>query len=182
MNIQFNQGILSYQSIGKTGTPPYSAPPAKAASIPASNLSAPPSDKVTISAAAAALSAKESATQARTPAQEDILKSASSDPQSAELLSSQMADTPSTIFFDIRGVGGGEALTKLSSGRVIDDAFKNKFANEASVIDAQRKAIYDSEKAKGSPPVDILSKMIDFTNTQSRDYLEASGWLNANAA
>lgn len=93
-----------------------------------------------------------------------------------------MADTPSTIFFDIRGVGGGEALTKLSSGRVIDDAFKNKFANEASVIDAQRKAIYDSEKAKGSPPVDILSKMIDFTNTQSRDYLEASGWLNANAA
>jgi len=46
-----------------------------------------------------------------------------------------------------------------------------------AAIDAQRQALYNAEKAKGTNPVDIIAKMIDFTNAQSRDYLEASGWI-----
>lgn len=81
------------------------------------------------------------------------------------------------MFFDIRGLGGGDPVNKLSSGRIIDDSFKQKFASESSVIDAQRKAIYNSEKAKGTDPVQILSKMMDFTNFQTKDYLEATSQL-----
>ncbi len=136
-------------------------------------------DKVTLSNAGKVLAADEgsAATQARTPAQEKLLRAASSDQASAEKIAEGMAYTPSTIFYDISDVGGGEEVRKLStSGRMIDDQFKSKFNSEASVIDAQRRAIYDTEKAKGTDPLLILSKMIDFTNSQSKDYLEASGW------
>lgn len=134
-------------------------------------------DKVTLSNAGKVLADEGSATQARTPAQEKLLRAASSDQASAEKIAQGMAYTPSTIFYDISGVGGGEDVRKLStSGRIIDDQFKSKFDSEASVIDAQRRAIYDTEKAKGTDPLLILSKMIDFTNSQSKDYLEASGW------
>ncbi len=112
-----------------------------------------------------------------------MLKSAASDPQSAEKLASEMANTPSTIFYDIRDQLApgkmGQPVNKLSSGRIIDDAFKEKFAGEASVVDAQRKALYDSEKAKGTPADQILAKLFDFTNSQSKDYLEATAWLGS---
>lgn len=68
-------------------------------------------------------------------------------------------------------------LNKLaSSGRVIDADFRDSFNREASIVDAQRRAIYDSEKAKGTDPVQIISMMIDHINSQSSDYLEATGW------
>lgn len=134
-------------------------------------------DNVSLSSAGKALAANETnATQARTPAQEKLLKAASSDQASAEKIAHDMASAPSTIFYDISGVPGGEAPRKLSSGRIIDDEFISKFNSEAPAIDAQRRAIYQSEIAKGTDPVQILSKMIDFTNMQSKDYLEASGW------
>lgn len=136
-------------------------------------------ETVTISDVARALAADGSgATQSTTAAQQKLLKSASDDPQSAEKIAYDMANVPSTIFYDIRGVGGGDPVNKLSTtGRIVDDAFKEKFAIEASAIDAQRLAIYNSEKAKGTDAVTIISKMIDFTNSQSRAYLEASAWL-----
>jgi hypothetical protein len=140
-------------------------------------------DQVTISAAAKELAAKENnATQPRTPAQERLLKSASSDPEGAKKFAYDMAVVPSGIFYDISNVRGNEPVNKLSSGRIIDDAFKQKFASEASVIDAQRLAIYNSETKKGTDPVQILSMMFDYTNLQSRDYLEASGWAGPSIA
>lgn len=133
---------------------------------------------VTLSSAGKALAADESnMTQSRTPTQEKLIMVASSDRESAEKIVQDMAYTPSTIFYDISGVGGGEEVRKLStSGRIIDDGFKSKFNSEASVIDTQRRAIYETEKAKGTDPLLILSKIIDFTNSQSQDYLEATGW------
>lgn len=121
------------------------------------------------------------ATQGRTAIQEKWLNSAASDPQYAEQFASDMVNIPSTIWYDIRDQlapgRGGEPLNKLSSGRIIDEAFKERFSKEAAVIDAQRKAIYDSEKAKGTPADQILAKLFDHTNSQSEEYLEASGWL-----
>jgi hypothetical protein len=107
------------------------------------------------------------------------LKSASSDPQNAERIAYEMASANSTIFYDLRDVGGGDSVNKLSStGRVVDDAFKERFASEASSIDSRRLEIYNSEKARGTDPVTIISKIIEFTNAQSRDYLEGSAWLD----
>jgi hypothetical protein len=140
------------------------------------------SDKVTISDAAKAMADRViGATQARTPFQEKLLAdAAASDPQVAERMARDMADSPSMIAYDISdylAAGIPFELNKLSStGRIVDEAFKERFAAEAPSIDAQRLALYNAEKAKGTNPVEILSKLIDFTNMQSTDYLEATGW------
>jgi len=153
------------------------SPPQPSANSSSSVTKSSLTDQVALSSSGKALAASESnATQPRTPAQEKLIMAASSDSQSAEKIAHDMAYVPSTIFYDISGVGGGEEVKKLSSGRIIDDEFKSKFNSAASVIDAQRRAIYETEKAKRTDPLLILSKMIDFTNSQSKDYLEASGW------
>ena len=182
MNIQSGYGLLAYQGAGVAGLQSASSATAKttAQNSSASSTSTVTTDTVTISDAARALVAKESgATQARTPIQEKLLAdAASSDSQVAERMANEMAYTSSTIFYDISGMRGDEPLSKLSStGRIIDDSFKERFTTEASSIDAQRLALYNAEKAKGTNPVEILSKMIDFTNAQSKDYLEATGWI-----
>jgi len=140
-------------------------------------------DQVTLSGAGKALAADESnMTQTRTPAQEKLIRSASSDRASAEKLAHDMVIAPSAIAWDIsgqRGVGDGdgEFVRKLATtGEVVDDNYINQFNSEAPAIDAQRRAIYESEKANGTDPLQILVKMIDFTNSQSQDYLDATGW------
>lgn len=142
-------------------------------------------DKVTLSAAGKNLATDENGavfTQQRTYAQENLLRAASSDRASAEKIAYDMAVTPSTIFYDIsgqRGVGDGtgEFVRKLSTtGKIVGDDYVEEFFGKAPVIDAQRRAIYETEKQKGTDPLVILSKMIDFTNMQSQDYLEATGW------
>lgn len=145
-------------------------------------------DKVTLSTEGKTLAADESKpvfTQQRTYAQEKLLQAASSDRASAEKIAYGMATTPSTIFYDISGqpgVGDGPATVafgtrKLSTtGEIVGDDYVEKFFSKASAIDAQRLSIYETETKKGTDPVEILSKMIDFTNQQSQDYLDATGW------
>ncbi|MFZ2972891.1 MAG: hypothetical protein WA049_09640 [Ferribacterium limneticum] len=143
-------------------------------------------DKVTLSRAGKTLAANETgATQTRTYAQERLLQAASSDRASAEKIAYGMATTPSTIFYDISGqpgVGDGLATVafgtrKLSTtGEIVGDDYVEKFYETAPGIDAQRQAIFETETKKGTDPVEIISKMIDFTNQQSQDYLDATGW------
>lgn len=142
-------------------------------------------NKVTISDEAKAFLANENnsvPTQQRTYAQERLLQAARSDQSSAAQIASDMANTPSTIFFNISGQAGvgdgkGEFVRKLSStGEIVDEDYVTKFNKEASAIDIQRRSIYNTEKAKGTDPLKILEKMIDFTNMQSQSYLDATGW------
>lgn len=141
-------------------------------------------DTVKISDAAKALSTPDNGTtQSRTGIQNGVLKSASEDPQFAEKYAYEMATIPSAMAYDISDSLKSQNYDdiKLSStGRKIDDAFKEKFYKEAADIDAKRLEIYNTEKAKGTDPVTIIAKMIDFTNSQSREYLEGTGWLDHN--
>lgn len=185
MNIQSDYGVLSYQGADRVGISKLGAATTKStlADVSGSQGSSPSSTQVSISDAARKLASQDGApTQSRTAIQEKLLKSAASDPQSAEKLAYEIANTPSTIFYDIRDqLASGKIgpVNKLSSGRIIDDAFKEKFASAASVIDTQRKALYDTEKANGTPADQILAKLFDFTNSQSKDYLEATAWLES---
>lgn len=178
MIIQSGYGVLAYnatnriasQQGGNTTQPAFAASEKNA-------------DRVTLSSAGKALAAGESnTTQSRTPAQEKLIRAASSDRESAEKIAQGMADTPSAIAWNISGQcgvgdGNGEFVRKLATtGEVVDDTYINQFNSKAPAIDAQRRAIYETEKAKGTDPVEILSKMIDFTNSQSQDYLDATGW------
>jgi len=179
MIIQSGYGVLAYSGIATASTQRQDGKMASAAiADPAKST-----DQVSLSSAGNALAADESnMTQTRTFAQERLIRAASSDRASAEKIAQGMAETPSTIFFDIsgqRGVGNGtgEFVRKLSTtGQIVGDDYINNFNKEASVIDAQRLAIYNSEKANGTDPLLILVKMIDFTNSQSQDYLDATGW------
>lgn len=137
-----------------------------------------PPDQVTLSSAAKALATNENTTlQTRTSVQEHLLRAAKSDRDSAEKIAYDMTVAPSTIFYSsIYDMDAEGKLNKLaSSSRVIDANFRDSFSHIASIVDAQRRAIYESEKAKGTDPVEIISMMIAHTNSQSRDYLEATG-------
>lgn len=136
-------------------------------------------DKITLSSAGKALAASErTVTQTRTTVQVEVLRAASSDRASAEKIAYQLADGASQICYSsIHDMGPDGKLNKLaSSGRVIDQNFRDKFSQEALVVDAQTKAIYNSETAKGTDPVQIIGMMFDHINSQSSDYLEATGW------
>lgn len=178
MNIQSGKDILAYSGITHSMQRRDAKTAAAAITEPAKGT-----DQVSLSGAGIALAADESnLAHARTPAQKHLIMAASSDRASAEKIAREMASVPSTIFYDIsgqRGVGDGKGdfVRKLAStGEVVDDNYVNKFKDEAAVIDAQRLAIYKSEKAKGTAPLQILLKMLDFTNAQSQGYLEATGW------
>lgn len=143
-------------------------------------------DKVTLSSEAKTLAANETgATQTRTNAQERMLQEARSDPATAAKMADSYAKGDSFICYDIRGQpgapplpGGGKVeagVMKLAStGEIVGEDFVAKFNRTSGAIDAQRRTIYETETRKGTEPVEILSKMIDFTNRQSQDYLKAT--------
>ena len=181
MIIQSSYGALAYSGISVSSAQRQEGRTMPAAiAAPAKNA-----DQVSLSAAGKTLAASAVAsTQARTPAQEKLMMGASSDRASADKIAYDMAMVPSAIVWDIsgqRGVGDGtgEFVRKLATtGQIVGDDYIDRFSNEASVIDMQRRTLYETEKAKGTDPLQILSMMIDFTNAQSQDYLEATGWLN----
>jgi len=120
------------------------------------------------------------ATQSRTAIQEDILRYARADAQDAERLAHDMAYSRSDICYDLSEsikTNRMEDIKLASTGEKVGDEYKHQFYLNASKIDTQRMQIYETEKAKGTDPVIILTKMMDFTNAQSKDYLSATGWL-----
>lgn len=179
MIIQSSYGTLAYSGISASSAQRQDGRTAPAATA----APAKKTDQVSLSTAGKTLAASESAfTQSRTPAQERLMMAASSDRESAEKIAQNMAIATSTIVWNISGQKGvgdgtGEFARKLAStGEIVGDDYIDRFRKEAPAIDAKRRTIYETEKAKGTDPAQILSMMIDFTNTQSKDYLEATGW------
>jgi hypothetical protein len=116
----------------------------------------------------------------RTPGQERMINEAKSNPEFAEKSANLMAYSRSMIAYDISESVNNDGPIKLSTtGRIVDESFtefKEAFEKEAKILDAQRLALYKSEKAMGTDPSEILAKMIDFTNRNSSDiYREATG-------
>ena len=175
MIIQSGYGVPAYNASSKIALQPQGSGVTKSLHTdPAKNA-----DRITLSSAGKALAASErTVTQTRTPVQEEVLRAASSDRASAEKIAYQMTVAPSQICYSsIYDMGPDGKLNRLaSSGRMIDQNFRDRFSQEASVVDAQTKAIYDSETAKGTDPVKIIGMIFDHINSQSSDYLEATGW------
>lgn len=179
MIIQSSYGTSAYSGISASSAQRQDGCTVPTAiAVPAKNA-----DQVSLSTAGKTLAASESAfTQSRTPGQERLIMVASSDRASAEEIAHDMAIIPSAIVWNItgqKGVGNGtgEFVRKLSStGEIVGEDYIERFSKEATAIDAKRRTIYETEKAKGAAPAQILSMMIDFTNKQSKDYLDATGW------
>lgn len=187
MNIQSGYGINSYQGADRIGISRLGASTTKSNLADVSGLQGAAASSVSISDAARKLaSADGTATQGRTALQQQLIDSAASDPQGAEKLAYDFANVSSQICYDMSEEFAAQVCLpthKLAStGRFADEAFQEKFSHDASLADAQKKAIYETEKAKGTPAAEIYAKLIDFTNTQSKEYLEGTGWLAQTSA
>ena len=175
MNIQPNHGLLAFQSASKIGS--HSPVPNSASQTSgATSGSASTSDKVTISNAAKALAESESNRTTRTPAQEKFLQAASNDTDAnVDKLAYEMAYSQSRVAFDI---SHGD-IRLAGTGQVVGDDYVANFDKLAAAVDAQQRALYDSEKAKGTDPKEILAKIIDFRNSQSDEYRAGTAWGKA---
>lgn len=131
-------------------------------------------DKVTLSSTAKALAAsEEDKTSVRTPAQKELLRAISDDTTAnVDKLAYDMAYIPSRVMFDI---SHGD-IRLASTGQVVGDDYVANFEKLSATIDAQQRALYDAEKAKGTDPKEIIAKIIDFRNAQSDEYRVATAW------
>ena len=176
MNIQPSYGVLAYQAPGKIDLQQLGRSVTKFSALDTAKTTSSSNtvDQVTISSAAKALAASENNTApARTAEQERVIASASSDSETANQIAYGLGNSQSRICYDI---SKGDVRKLASTGKIVDDNYINNFTKEASVIDAQKLTIYNTEKAKGTDPLEIIKKIIDFKNSQSPSYLEATAW------
>lgn len=109
---------------------------------------------------------------ARSPGQERFLQTLSDNtPAESDKLAYELANSRSDISYDI---SHGD-IRLSSTGEVVGEGYAEKFSKLAAAVDAQKRALYDSEKAKGTDPKEIIAKIIDFQNSQSQEYRVATG-------
>ena len=171
MMIQSNYGISAYGGIAALSAQRQTSRITQAITSAAAETA----EQVTISDAGKALAAHEDApVRRRTPAQEELLnwyaQLSSADVANA---AKRMAESPSLIVYTPPPEGEGN-FRLASSGIVVDDAYIDRFNQMALRIDAQRQALYEAETRKGTDPLEIMGKMIDFTNSQPYEYREAT--------
>ena len=172
MMIQSSYGISAYSGIAALSAQRQTSRITQAVTTAATESA----EQVTLSDAGKALAAREDApVRRRTPAQEDLLDwYAQMSPSDVANAAKRMAESPSWIVYTLPREGGEFTDVKLySSGRIVDDAYVERFNQMALRIDAQRQALYEAERRKGTPSLEIIEKMIDFDNAQPYEYREA---------
>lgn len=68
-----------------------------------------------------------------------------------------------------------------NTGEWVTDRNLAEFKNQAAKATAGRIALYQTEKAKGTPDADILDKLYGFTDTQPASCLSKVGWGTADS-
>lgn len=175
MNIQSSLGLQAFQGAGRIAPTTPSTTSSASAGTPTGAAAQGTSDKVSISMAGKALAASEgSEAPARTPSQERFLQTLSDNtPAQSEKLAYELAYSR-RITYDI---SHGD-IRLSSTGEVVGEGYAEKFSALAAVVDANKRALYEAEKAKGTDPREIIAKMLDFHNAQSTEYRVATGaWL-----
>ena len=171
MMIQANYGVSAYGGIAALSAQRQTSRITQAMTAAAAETA----EQVTISDAGKALAAREDApVRRRTPAQEELLDwYAQLSPADVANAAKRMAESPSWIAYRAPADENDFPLKLYSSGRIVDDAYIERFNQMALRIDAQRQALYEAERGKGTPSLEIIEKMIDFDNAQPYEYREA---------
>ena len=170
MNIQSYLGVSALQGIGKVFA--QSSGNSVQGDVSGSAGTASVAEQASISDAAKNLFASENPIVPKTPEQERLMNMVRSDPADADKMAQGLAYTRSQILYDI---SSGEV--RLASTKQIPTKEQiQQFEQEALGVNARLRELYAAEKAKGTDPVQILSKIIDFKNVQSASYLEMTGW------
>ena len=102
------------------------------------------------------------------------------DPEEARKVADQMAHDQS---FELHGpavnITNYPNLTYSATGEPVTPENLAVFKREAAQVTAGRVALYDQEKAKGTPDAALVEKMLAYTDQQSDNYLSKLGWERA---
>lgn len=161
------RGVLSSQKSEARETP--ASPAASAASSPTA---------VTISGAARAL-ASQPASDPSLSARALQIRNAEGDPAYARKRAEEFA------YYDGHEKYGPlvdithDPIRYSATGEVVTEESLAAFKEEAAKVTAGRIALYQAEKAKGTPDVQILEKLFAYVDGQSDNYLGKLGWTRA---
>lgn len=152
-----------------------------------------PADQVSISAAARALAAKESPLSPTNAGhamgtragdnlrwQEIVLNDVKEYPSWGEQFTRDFAYDKS---FETGGplvdISAYPTVRYTYTGELVTESNLAAFKSEAAAVRMGKSALYEAEKAKGTPDVEILEKLFRYTDTQPDSYLNIIGWERA---
>lgn len=131
----------------------------------------PSSAKISISSEAKA--ALQSAS-ARDKTQQELRDAAQNNPQLAEQLARAMAYTPDRL--SVRNDQNDWANSRYANGTPVTDGnYQSSMNGQISAAQQQRIALYENERAKGTPAAQIYDKLQAFNASLSNDYRVATG-------
>ncbi len=134
-------------------------------------------DSVAISETARALADNPNISHEATPQRSWISENAHSDPIWAEKAAYELAKGPDQPLLDISGlVDGSGPIRYTGTGQPVTAESKAYFEQEASRVASERMALYQSEKANGTPAAEIVDKLIAYMDRQPKRYLEMMPW------
>lgn len=139
--------------------------------------SPPPSEKVSISQPAYLLS-RSSAKGAQAQDLGRFSAMAHANPKVAEHLAMDYAFDFDFPMVDLShdDLMAGKSGIYTVTGESVTEESEAWFNNEAARIRQERIALYQSEKAKGTPDADIFDKIIRFMDAQPERYLQLLNW------
>ena len=142
-------------------------------------------DPVTISEAARTLAAS-SAPAEEAPSlryRRIMLADAKADPDLAQKAAREYANDRS---YELHGplvdIRDYPTLYFSATGEVVTEESLAAFKEEAAKAREGRMALYQAEKAKGTPDAEILEKLFAYTDTLSDNYLSKINWTRASMA
>lgn len=138
-----------------------------------SALNSDTASRVALSSTGRELAARDERGIPRTASQEALLRAMSTNsPEALNQQAYEMAYYPSRVMFNI---SQGD-VRLASTGQLVEDGYVETFERLAAGIDRQQRELYETEKARGTPPLEIIERIIDFRNAQSSEYHRATAW------
>lgn len=102
-----------------------------------------------------------------------LMDDARADPELAEQLAWAYAHQPDRPLLTLADYPNWRLS---STGAVWTSDRHAAFARQAQWMVEERQALYDAEKAKGTPPTEILAQIFAQINGQAQDYKDALNW------
>lgn len=108
---------------------------------------------------------------------EKMINAAKEDPVYGEKITREYAyDTSYETYGPLVDISHPPEIRYSHTHEIVTEENMAAFKQEAAQATAGRKALYESEKAKGTPDAEILQKLYDYTNKQPENYLSKIGW------
>lgn len=137
-------------------------------------------DTVTLSNASKALAASDPSGSAKNSVSAThpwISEAAHSDtPENADKLAYGLAYGSDGILYDADSMLNKNELRLASTKELVTDQDRSYFSQMSAQATQQRISLYESEKAKGTPPAQIVDMLLAQTNTMPEKYKHLAGW------